>query len=103
MDITREIILDLLPLYLAGELSDDSRAAVDQFLSDDPELSRQVREIEALHADQIPLPLHKEREMEAYRKVRRLMVLRTLGLAVIIAGTLLAIVLVAPLIYMFVF
>jgi hypothetical protein len=41
--------------------------------------------------------------MEAYRKVRRLMVLKTLGLAVVIAGTLLAIVLVAPLIYMFVF
>ena len=103
MEITRDIVLDLLPLYLAGELSDDSRRVVEGYLKNDPDLSRQVEDMGALPENDVPVPIHKEREMEAYRKVRRLMVLRTLGLALIIAGTLLAILLVAPLIYMFVF
>lgn len=103
MEITRDIILDLLPLYLAGELSDGSRTVVDAYLKDDPELSHQVEDLGALPANEVPVPMHKELEMEAYRKVRRLMVLRTLGLAAIIAGTLLTILLVAPLIYMFAF
>jgi anti-sigma factor RsiW len=103
MEITRDIVLDLLPLYLAGELSDDSRRVVEGYLKDDPKLSRQVEDLGAMPTNDVPVPIQKEREMEAYRKVRRLMVLKTLGLAVVIAGTLLAIVLVAPLIYMFVF
>lgn len=40
MNITREIVKDLLPLYVAGEASADSRAAVEAALRDDPELSR---------------------------------------------------------------
>ena len=103
MEITRDIVLDLLPLYLADELSDDSRRVVEGYLKDDPKLSRQVEDLGAMSTNDVPVPIQKEREMEAYRKVRRLMVLKTLGLAVVIAGTLLAIVLVAPLIYMFVF
>jgi len=40
MIVTRELVKDLLPLYVAGEASPDSRAAVETFLADDPELRR---------------------------------------------------------------
>jgi len=40
MNVTREIVKDLLPLYVAGEASADSRAAVEAALRDDQELSR---------------------------------------------------------------
>ena len=40
MNVTREIVKDLLPLYVAGEASADSRAAVEEWLGTDPELAR---------------------------------------------------------------
>lgn len=39
MNVTREIVRDLLPLYVAGEVSGDSRAAVEEMLKADPELA----------------------------------------------------------------
>src|SRR5262245_10635380 len=40
MTITRDIVKDLLPLYVTGEVSADSRAAIDAALKDDAELRR---------------------------------------------------------------
>jgi anti-sigma factor RsiW len=40
MNVTREIVRDLLPLYVAGEVSADSRAAVEAALREDTELAR---------------------------------------------------------------
>ena len=40
MNVTREIVKDLLPLYVAGEASAESRAAVEEWLRADPELAR---------------------------------------------------------------
>jgi hypothetical protein len=40
MEITRDIAIDLLPLYQSGEASADTRAAVEQFLQRDPSLAR---------------------------------------------------------------
>ena len=42
MTVAREVILDLLPLYLAGEASPATRALVEEALRRDPELERQV-------------------------------------------------------------
>ena len=41
--IQRNIILDLLPVYIAGEASEESRALVEEFARDDPEISRLIR------------------------------------------------------------
>jgi anti-sigma factor RsiW len=40
MTITRDIVTDLLPLYVAGEASADSRAAVEAMLREDAALRR---------------------------------------------------------------
>lgn len=40
MNVTRQIVKDLLPLYVSGEASPDSSSLVEAFLRDDPELSR---------------------------------------------------------------
>lgn len=86
MEITRNVILDLLPLYLADEVSPDTRALVEQYLATDPELAKMAKQpiASGLH-DEVPVPLAKEHAMEAYKEAKRLMVLRTLGLAVVIA------------------
>ncbi len=51
MTVTRDLVKDLLPLYVAGEASPDSRAAVESFLATDPELARLA---EALRSDSPP-------------------------------------------------
>ena len=44
MNVTRDVITDLLPLYLSGEASPDTKALVEEFLRHDPELARIAQE-----------------------------------------------------------
>ena len=51
MKITREVVMDLVPAYLAGEASADTRALVEEFAKQDAEFARtleaQGREVAA--------------------------------------------------------
>ena len=71
MNVTRDVILDLLPLVLAGEASPDTRTLVADYLERDPELAREVRE---RGPDELgraaPLTLPPEAELEALRRTR---------------------------------
>ena len=42
MQVTRDIVIDLLPLYQSGEASKDTRAAIEEFLRKDPSLAQIV-------------------------------------------------------------
>jgi anti-sigma factor RsiW len=42
LPLPRDIVLDLLPVYLEGEASEATRAAVDEYLRTDPELASRV-------------------------------------------------------------
>lgn len=91
MEITRDVILDLLPLYLADEVSADTRTLVEEYLETDPELASTLERSAAIELpEDIPIPLTKEDRMEAYKEAKRLMFLRTVLLAVLISFTLLA-------------
>ena len=86
MEITRDVILDLLPLYLANEVSADTRAIVETYLETDPELASIAEQSASTELpEDIPIPLRKEDRMEAYKEAKRLMFLRTIVLAVTIA------------------
>jgi hypothetical protein len=43
MTISRNVIIDLLPLYVAGEASAESRRLVDEFVREDPSLAALLR------------------------------------------------------------
>ena len=43
MTITREVILDLLPVYLAGEASPATRVLVEEYMTGDAELAKAIR------------------------------------------------------------
>jgi hypothetical protein len=81
MRITRDIITDLLPVYLSGEASQDTRELVDGFLRDDPEFARMVEagQDSLLPKEQIHLP--KESEMQTLKATRILLGKRSLFLA----------------------
>lgn len=44
MNVTRDVITDLWPAYESGEASADTRALVEEFLQQDPEFARVLRQ-----------------------------------------------------------
>ena len=89
MEITRDVILDLLPLYMANEVSEDTRALVEKYLETDAELSQIAKESEAMRLpDDIPTSLSKEDQMQAYKDAKRYMFFRTVILAITFSITL---------------
>jgi hypothetical protein len=86
MDITRNVILDLLPLYLANEVSEDTRILIEKYLESDRELANLTKQSAAMEmSGDIPVPLTEEDKMKAYRKTRWLMFLTIVILSVLIS------------------
>jgi len=77
MKVTREVILDLLPLYLAGEASPATRELVEEYLAQDPELARQARANWELVGRSSPPAAPPELELKALSRTRRLIAVQT--------------------------
>jgi hypothetical protein len=91
MEVTRNVILDLLPLYIGNEVCADTRALIDKYLETDPELAEIAEKATKTELpEDVPIPLTKEDKMEAYREAKRLMFLRTIILAGIISFSVIA-------------
>ena len=103
MEITRDVILDLLPLYVAGEVSEDTRKLVEAYLEDDEGLKRLAECAEKTGLKEVPMSNQKELSMEAYEKTNKMMVIRTLGLAAIISVGFLALLALAGALALFFF
>ena len=76
-EITRNVIIDLMPLYLAGEVSQDTRDLVEKYLENDKELAKMANQSTTikLPAD-IPVPLEKDQALQLYIEAKRQMTLR---------------------------
>ena len=83
-EVTNNIILDLLPLYLAGEVSEDTSVLVKRYLEANPELAETAKEMaKADSLNKVPIPFRKDVAMESYQEAKKWMTIRTLGLAVV--------------------
>lgn len=73
MTITREVIYDLLPGYFAGDVSDDTRRLVDEFLASDPEFQRLAARFQQLFESRAQardvVPATDERQL--FQRARR--------------------------------
>jgi hypothetical protein len=70
--ITRAIITDLYPLYVAGEASGDTRQLVEEFLAKDPEFARLLTEGGRSSLAVYPPPeLPADHELKTLAKVKR--------------------------------
>jgi hypothetical protein len=80
MEVTRNVVLDLLPLYRSGEASADTRAIVEDYLNRDPTL-RRLAEPDPVET---PAPPPSSVEKAALERTRRLLRRRswTMGLAI---------------------
>jgi hypothetical protein len=85
-ELTRDVILDLLPLYLAGEVSEDTARLVRKYLESDPELAEIVQEgAEFSLLEEIPVPMTKEKNMEKFIETKKWLMTRTILLNLIMA------------------
>jgi len=87
MSIPREVVFDLLPLYVAGEASPGSRALVDEYLRSDPALAARVSAWQRegiVPEDAAIAGPPPEAELKALMRTRRILTLRTwlMGLAI---------------------
>jgi anti-sigma factor RsiW len=73
MKVTRDVILDLLPLYLSGEASTATRALVDEYLEQDAELAARVRLGGAESFPRLGPAPPPELELESLRRTRGLL------------------------------
>jgi anti-sigma factor RsiW len=85
-ETTHDVILDLLPLYLAGEVSEDTAALVKKYLESNPELAETAKQMaKADSLNKVPIPFRKEAAMKTYEEAKKWTVIRTLGLVGIIS------------------
>lgn len=54
MNVTRDVIYDLLPGYFSGDISPDTKALVDEFLRQDPEFSRMMERFRVVFREPHP-------------------------------------------------
>jgi len=84
MTVTRDVILDLLPLYLADEASADTRALVAAHLERDSDLAALARSWRERLPAPPPAALGQDEPAKAFHQAQRLILIRTLGLAALI-------------------
>jgi hypothetical protein len=73
MNVTREVILDLLPVYLSGEASPATRALVEEYMKQEPELAQRIRLQWAENFAKVaPSALPPDLELRSLRRTRKL-------------------------------
>ena len=86
MNITRNVILDLLPLYVANEVSADTRALIEKYLETDSELANVAKQLATMEKPKdIPAPISQDDKMIAYRKAKRRQILHAIILAAVLS------------------
>ena len=70
--VSRNIIIDLLPVYIAGEASEESRDLVEEFARNDPKIARLIR-TGTLEPAVIPpkMSIPDDLEMKTMERIRR--------------------------------
>jgi len=90
MTVSREVIMDLLPLYLSDEASPDTRMLVEEHLESDTDLARLATQWKDRLPEPPPVPINPDAQAIAYQEAKRQIANRVITLAAAIAfGTLL--------------
>ena len=85
MNVTRDVVIDLLPLYYSKECSRDTKTLVEEYLKTDPDFEKLAnRFAQNLLSKSIPQQLSEEDEMKSLSKTRRQLRLRSFILALAI-------------------
>ena len=84
MEPTRDVVLDLLPIYLAGEASPDSQTLVKEHLDRDPDLARLAKQWPDRLTDTPPQPVNRDAEALAFSKAKQQITNRIITVSAIV-------------------
>jgi anti-sigma factor RsiW len=92
MNISRNVIQDLIPLYLADEACPDTRALVEEFIATDAEVAAEVTRLKSISPNQIPtggtiMSLPQDHETQTLARTRSEISHRSWNLGLAIAFT----------------
>jgi len=89
MTVSRDVILDLLPLYLSDEASPETQALVREHLDRDPDLARLATQWKERLPAPPPAPVNPDAEARAFAEAKRKIANRVITVAAIaVVGTL---------------
>jgi hypothetical protein len=71
MNVTKEIIDDLIPLYVANECCADTRALVEDYLQRNPQRAEELRRVMATSVPQAVSSANSLDEVRSFREARR--------------------------------
>lgn len=71
MNVTRDVVKDLLTVYLSGDASRDTRALVEEWLRTDPELARLAERAGTLDLPAAAPPTLEKKALEATKTLLR--------------------------------
>ena len=84
MNVTREVITDLLPVYTSGEASADTVSLIDEFLRSDPEFGELIRHEGTHTLTPFPVTVSPDLERRSLNQTKKHLRIRgvLLGLAI---------------------
>jgi anti-sigma factor RsiW len=89
MTISRDVILDLLPLYFSNEASQDTRALIEEHLERDPDLAKLAKQWQDRLPASPPPPVNQDAQAIAFSEAKRQIANRVITVAAVVAiGTL---------------
>lgn len=87
MNVTREVIFDLLPAYFSDDASADTRALVEEFFLTDPEFGRMARRFKTLKSERPDAgALEADRAKVVFTRARASMKLKVSAVAFGLGG-----------------
>ena len=92
MDLPRSVVADLLPMYLAGEVSQETREFIEQYLQTDKEMALMAKQATIELHEGVPIPLSKENEMKALEDAKKVVFWRTVFLTALVGSVILALI-----------
>ena len=79
MEISRHVILDLLPVYVAGEASEDPRRLVETELAADSRLAAAARDLRSVTTEmEASMPINTDLQLAAFQEAKRLQLRTTM-------------------------
>lgn len=91
MTVSKNVILDLLPLYYSDEASPDTRTLVEAHLEQDPELARLAEQGRARLTGPPPPAVNPDAQALAYQEAKRQIANRVITLVTVISVGVLAV------------
>ena len=71
METNRNIILDLLPLYIAEEVSDETRLMIEEYLDSHPDMRAVIDRLKNNNlSGAIPAPQSQEKALKDYQRAK---------------------------------